>query len=413
MIWIIVGYMWLFLHRPFEVWPWMGTLRVERVYMITTLVLWLVFGGKQFTSNRINAAILLMALAIFLSALLSPYTTPWDSEATQNWFKLLAFYVLVMTVVKKESDLKIIVTGFLVCFFLYMLHSYYEYQFCGHYVYAMGTVRMIGIDQTMNNPNSFGASIVGHIPLLLPFFILVRKNWHYLFIIAYFLLSVRCIQLTGSRSSFVGLGLLLACSAVVSKRRLLFIPIILLASVVVWSTLSDNLKDRYRSMWNPTINESATHSAQGRSKGFWDGLKNWQKSPLTGVGPEMHGKATGEGFLSHQLYGQVAGEMGTLGIIAYLWLVVCFFLNHREAYRSYKRLEYYGYAKEGLYCFRVSLMTFAGTLILLYFGFGGHNAFRYNWVWFAALQATAVSLLEEKARRLAGLNHRFRDGVPQ
>ena len=385
----------------------MGTFRIERIYMILTLVTWLTAGKTEVTPNRINSAIVLMALAIFVSATLSPYTTIFDSVTAHNWFKLLAFYLLVSTLAKTERDLRLIVTAFLVCFFLYMLHSYYEYQFHGRHVYAMGTVRMIGIDMTMNNPNSYGASIVLHFMLLLPFLAIAKKRWHYLFIIAYFLLSCRCIQLTGSRSSFVGLGLVLVCAALISKRRFLYIPIICLAAVLTWMTLSDNLKERYLTIIDPTLNESATASAQGRSQGFWDGLRNWEKSPIVGVGPEMHGSATGEGFLSHHLYGQVIGELGTVGIAAYLWLVICFTLNHREAYQHYKTLERYGYAKEGLYCFRVSLMTFGGVLILLYFGFSGHNAFRYNWVWFACIQAVAVSLLQEKVERLRATAQRY------
>ena len=400
MVWIVVGYMWLFLHRPFEVWPRIGAFRIELVYMLLTMTAWFISGKQQFTANRINSAIVMMAIAVFLSTALSDYTNPLDSMAMQNWFKLLAFYLLVMTVVKTERELAIIVTAFLGCFFLYMLHSYYEYQFHGRYVYAMGTLRMVGIDMTMNNPNAFGASIVLHLALLLPFFALAKKKGHYLFIIAYFLLSVRCIQLTGSRSSFLGLGILLAGAGLASRRRVLVIPIICLSAFVVWGTLSDNLRNRYLTIFDSTINESAAASARGRTKGFWDGLDNWKKSPLTGVGPEMHGQATGEGYLSHQLYGQLLGELGTLGTLAYLWLVICFAHNHLEAYRRYKRLERHGRAKEGLYCFRVSLMAFSGVLVLLYFGFSGHNAFRYNWVWFAAMQACAVSLLEEKTRKL-------------
>jgi len=399
MIWVIVGYMWLFLHRPFEIWQWMADLRVERVYMLLTLAAWLTAGNKQFTANRIISAISMVAIAIFLSGMLSPYSSPFDNLAMQNWFKLLAFYLLVSTCVKTEQDLKIIVTGFLVSFFLYMAHSYYEFR-AGRYVYNMGTVRMVGIDLTMNNPNAFGASIVIHLALLLPLFVIVKKRWHYLFILAYFLLSVRCIQLTGSRSSFLGLGSLLVGGGLISKRRLLFIPIIFVAAIVVWFTLNENLKERYLSIIDPTINESATQSAQGRTQGFWDGVKNWQRSPIVGVGPEMHGIACGSGHLSHHLYGQVIGELGSIGAFAYLWLIICFGLNHKDAYQYYKRLERYGRAKEGLYCFRVSLMTFCGVLMLLYFGFGGHNAFRYNWVWFAALQASAVSLLAEKTERL-------------
>ncbi len=398
MIWIIVGYMWLFLHRPFEVWPILGTIRLERVYMIATLIAWLTIAEKQLTENKMNFAVAMMAFAMFLATLMSEYTNIFDSSAMQNWFKLVVFYVLVMTSVKREKDLKILVTGFLVCFFLYLVHSYWEFLH-GRYNYAMGTVRMIGVDETMSNPNGFGASIVMHIPLLLPFMVLAKKRWHYLFMIAYFLLSARCVQLTGSRSSFVGLGVLLVTAALVSKRRLLLIPLMCLACVVAWFSLTENLKERYMTLIDPTINESATESAQGRSKGFWDGVHNWESSPIYGVGPDMHGKACGSGFLSHQLYAQVIGELGTIGAVAYLLLVFFFFTNHWEIMQEYSDLKRQGREAEGLYCYRVSLMTVTGLLVMLYFGFSGHNAYRYNWVWFAAIQATALAMMKEKTVR--------------
>ena len=41
MHWMLIGYMFLFIHRPFEVWPWLGELHVERLYMLLTLAVWL------------------------------------------------------------------------------------------------------------------------------------------------------------------------------------------------------------------------------------------------------------------------------------------------------------------------------------------------------------------------------------
>ena len=43
MHWLLVGYMFLFIDRPFEVWPWLGDLHVERVYMLFTLAVWAVY----------------------------------------------------------------------------------------------------------------------------------------------------------------------------------------------------------------------------------------------------------------------------------------------------------------------------------------------------------------------------------
>jgi len=73
MIWLLTGYMWLFVHRPFEVWPWIGPYRIERIYMLFTLLCWVLSTEKGRTRNRLNVAFFVMAAAIVLSSLLSPY----------------------------------------------------------------------------------------------------------------------------------------------------------------------------------------------------------------------------------------------------------------------------------------------------------------------------------------------------
>ena len=47
MHWLLIGYMFLFIDRPFEVWPWLGDLRVERIYMLVTMGVWLLSPGKK------------------------------------------------------------------------------------------------------------------------------------------------------------------------------------------------------------------------------------------------------------------------------------------------------------------------------------------------------------------------------
>jgi hypothetical protein len=334
-----------------------------------------------------------------LATLMSPYTTILNSGAYQDWMKYVVFYLLVITSVRKESDLRILITAFIVCFFIYMLHSYREYL-CGRYVFVMGTKRLIGVDSTLNDPNGFGASMVICLPFLLPLVTLFKKRWHYFFMIGYILLSVRCIQLTGSRSAFLGLGVLLFSTAAVSKHRMKLLPIMCLLSIAIWFTLTDNLRDRYRTLVDSSVNESANQSAQGRVHGFYMGWKNWETSPIWGVGPDCHGLATGEGFLAHSLYGQIPGELGTLGITAMLALICCFLLNHFQILQHYKYLQRKGLGKEGLFCLRISTAIVSAILLLLFFGAGGHNGYRFHWIWFAAFQALAFSCLNEKVNTI-------------
>ena len=63
MIWLLGGYMWLFVHRPFEVWPWLGELQIERVYMILTVLFWAVQPNKRLVPNRIHAAFAVVGVA--------------------------------------------------------------------------------------------------------------------------------------------------------------------------------------------------------------------------------------------------------------------------------------------------------------------------------------------------------------
>jgi hypothetical protein len=377
----------------------MGTIHIERVYMLFILVAWFAAANKQLLNNKVNIAVGLMAFSMLFSTMMSPYTNIFDSISFQSWMKYLVFYALLMTSVKSEQDLKVVVTCFVICFFLYMLHSYREFL-NGRFNYAMGTVRMIGVDSTMGSPNSFGASLVVMLPMLIPLSKLVKNKWHALFLVTYFLLSLRCVQLTGSRSSFMALGLCLFGMVLFSKYRLKLIPLAAIGSPLLWFLLPENLKDRYRTIWDPELNASATESAQGRLTGFWDGLTNWQSSPIWGVGPDCHGLAIGNGFLSHFLYGQIPGELGTIGVIAYLMLLFAYVANHLEIVNCYKYMKAKGHGKECEYCHAVSVATIGSVLLLLFLGFSGHNGYRFTWIWVAAFQAIALSILKTKVSKL-------------
>ncbi|MGL6195941.1 MAG: O-antigen ligase family protein [Thermoguttaceae bacterium] len=409
MIWILVGYMWLFLHRPFEIWPILGTVRIERVYMILTLTAWLAtIADKTWTNNRNNWALFLVAFSIFISTLLTPFERIGLGEnlTTENWFKVFVFFILVMTSVKTEKDLKILITSFTVCFTLYMLHSFREYR-NGKHVYRMGVARMVGVDSTMSDPNTFGNGINYAMCLLFPLYELakeqVKKVWKrrlYILCGLSFCLSVLCIQLTGSRSSFTALAFSMFALAMLSKYRFRLLLLLAIAAPLIWFSLTEDLQNRYMTLIDPSRGpESAQGSAQ-RSKGFWIGLEIWKDNLMFGVGPEGFQRVKNTemtGSQAHNLYGQVLAELGTLGIIAYVSLILSIWSNHYIAFKLYKKMKRQGREKDGAYLYNVSFAVAWTVVLLLGLGGGGHNAFRYTWVWYGAFQAIAVEMLKKKA----------------
>ena len=122
MINILIGYMWLYIHRPFEEWTWLAAFRVERVYMILTILFFLLGGFAKWTSNRINLAVGCFFVAMLVCWFASPFMDQ-EQGLVEDYFKRLVFYVLVMASVRDEKDLKKLVVGFLAAMGLYMLHS--------------------------------------------------------------------------------------------------------------------------------------------------------------------------------------------------------------------------------------------------------------------------------------------------
>src|SRR5271156_5084239 len=42
MHWLLIGYMFLFIHRPFEFWTVLGDMHIERLYVVGVFLVWLV-----------------------------------------------------------------------------------------------------------------------------------------------------------------------------------------------------------------------------------------------------------------------------------------------------------------------------------------------------------------------------------
>jgi O-antigen ligase len=401
MLYLLYGYMFLYIHRPFEVWTVLATIQIERVYVVGCLIALFAYGGRTWTRTPHN-----VALPLFVSSMLASYLTgkyPDQGYATiDKYLKMSVFYVLVLSVVGDARMLRKLLIGFFVVMSIYLAHSLVEYR-NGRHEYRMGIVRMIGVDETNGEPNAFAATIVYSLPLILPLWRRPRRPDGAtrrlprlrLFLAGYVALGLLCILLTGSRQSFVGLLILGLYAICASRHRLLVLTVLAVAAPAGWQMLPESLQNRYLTLYDPSYGpENAQDSAEGRTKGFYDGLALWEESPVAGVGPGGFGKATGKGFQAHNLYGQVLGELGTLGAAAFGGVLVAFALNARKIRGATAADE----DDEGLFLRDLGRAISLIVAILLIFGNSSHNLYRYNWVWLAAFQAAAIHCLDDRPR---------------
>ena len=361
MIWLLGGYMWLFVHRPFEVWPSLGALQLERGYMLIMMVVWLVAPGKGFMPNRIHAALFFFTSILIACFVNSPYAdSPGCADAVENYFKVSVFYFLVVTCVRDERNLRLLVLLFLAATALYMSHSIVEF-INGKYQWRMGIRRMIGVDATFSDPNAFASTLLYTLPITLPFWSERPRRIPKFVLIGYSLAVVGCILMTGSRAGFMGLGLFCGIVLVMNSKRkgqtILLGSFGALAGFAVLSVvLPGELQDRYLTLVDSSRGpENARVSAGGRMDGFLAGIQVWQESPLLGWGPGSFPYSTGRGGHAHNVYGQVLSEMGSLGGLAFLLLIYCFITNWRESRsRRIKELAWQS-RHPGFCCRRVSV----------------------------------------------------------
>jgi hypothetical protein len=394
MVWLLGGYIWLFIHRPFEIWPFLGDLRLERMYIFCVAAVWLFYPGKGWCADRLNKAMLYFTAVILLCWFTSPYPMYVGEKVWEDHYKVGVLFLLLVSVARDEKKLKQLIAMYLIALFLYQAHSFLEFL-NGRYSYRMRTYRMVGVDKTGNDPNTFSATLLHAMPLLVPFWLAVRGPKVKPLIVGHLLLNLLCIYLTGSRRAYVGMACLTFLLVWRSKNRWSLLMMLGLLSPLVFAVMREDLQTRLLTIFDSSVGPSnAKTSARFRLDALFYGLDIMQNYPLTGSGPATFALASRTGLQAHNLYAQVMSEMGLLGIIALTALVYCFWRNSREMERLYAAHPWW----EKGFVYHVGRCSWLAVILLLFMGVGGHNMFRYNWLWFAAFQICAMDITRRRAR---------------
>ena len=374
---LLFFYMYLFIHRPFEIWPTLGVFRIELIYMLIVGCFWFFNSKKSFIANPLN-----FGFGLFVTCVIICWVnSPWTEDSFNHVYKyltLVIFFVVLVTSINDEKGLRQLVDCLLLIFMLYMLHSLWEFK-NGKLVHRMGIDRLIGVDATMGDPNAFGSNLLYVLALVPASWVGNRSKCWRGFLILYTCTTIGCIGLTGSRGSFVALVFATVLTIARSRHRWVFALLALIACPIFWAALPPSLQNRFETIIHPEVGPAnAQVSAEGRLEGLRMGAQLWSEYPLTGCGPGAWKVSTGSKLESHNLYGQVIGETGFLGSCALGIVIFLFFWNYLEIRiivraRPVKPPDYLSHLAD---CLAIA------TLLLLLNGVFSHNLFRYTWLWY-------------------------------
>jgi hypothetical protein len=393
MIGLLVGYMWLFIHRPFEIWTALATYRIERMYMIGTIAFWFASGARVPVGNRVQRYLACFVLVMVVSWCVSPFQHPRSDETVENYLKYAVFYVLLVTSVRDVRDLRTILVGHFCIITLLMTHSLLEY-FNGRRHYAQGIVRLVPVGSSYDY-NDLAGIIVSSQPLVWVLWHAWNEWWKRAALLAQTGLACVCVMLTGSRMGFIGMVLASMLACLTSTRRWQLLCLFPLLLAAVWMILPQDRRDRYLTLVDPSRGPSDAAASAGnlRFGGFAGALPLFAERPLLGCGPNNYRLASGMPTMPHNLYGQLLAELGVAGAITFFLMLVGVAQNALDARRIVRTTM----TADDLLPWHTVLAASASFLLLAIMAWGFNFLFWHVWLWFGGFQVVALRLLSEHA----------------
>ncbi|MCI0590891.1 MAG: O-antigen ligase family protein [Gammaproteobacteria bacterium] len=326
--------------------PLLGLIRFDLI-LVATLFL-LAFARKvENTGQRSQTDTLLRVLVIY-SVLTIPFVE-WPGSVIRVGIsalvKAIVFYYFTVAFVKTEKELKQFIVVFLACQLLRILEPLYLHVTVGYWgsVASMANWesmdRLSGAPSDVVNPNGLAFIICTVLPFLYFMRELSWKTW-----LVFVCLTPACIYalvLTGSRTGILGLIIVFLGILVKSKRRLIIGVSGILVVVMGFPLLDANTQDRYLSIIG--MGPKNEGSAQGRIAGVTDNFMVALRRPVFGHGIGTSREANANYGLvdqpAHNLYAEVAQELGFAGLVIFLLLlksVFSAFSKYRQAFlRNY------------------------------------------------------------------------------
>lgn len=339
----------------------------------------------SYHDNPVNKYMYLFILCLFLSFLYAwNYSVSWG-YGVYHFMKTVVLYLMVVMTLSSRKDIKIFAWSFVLMF------AYLAYEPAYNFVTGTGgDIQMYGIIYVSNvGPLSGHVALANNMNQMIPlaFFLMFGYKKVYKKALAAVPLIIFMTALigSGSRGGVLGFAFFGLVLVFFSKRRVLtamiagfFILVLFISSVYISSTTSRIEKGQ---VW-------------GRFTGLTHGIEMVKRGNFLGVGPGCfaiaRGKYFGHSMDAHNIFGQVIGELGMPGTIAWFLFIRATFLNLMRSKRMLRSAS----MQRSFYYYLASGMQ-ASLIVRLFVAMGSHGLFYFYWYIMPAMSA-AIYLAVKK-----------------
>jgi len=368
--------------------PILQTIKFELILGLGGLIVVLVktqaFNKLSYSYNAVNKYFYLLLVSMLVSFLVAwDYAYSWDIKL-YDFIKVVLMYFMIVMSIENKKDLKIFFYIF-ISLFIYLAYEPVFY-------FLMGTG---GIEEMYGEIYVSSAGILsGHVALannmnqMIPivFYLFLAEKNKYLRAILLLALLFFFIALVGSKSrgGIAGFLFIMAAITYFSENRLRM-GIIGAVAVLILFALNPDL--------GATFERIDSTASQGRFIGLIHGLEMVLKGNILGVGPGCYLIARSYYFSyymeSHNIYGQVLGDLGIPGVI-----VTFFFIKHvfKNLIETKNRLDEND--KKYSFLFYLSLGIQVSLIVRLFVSMGSHGLYYFYWYVLAAVSIALYSIAD-------------------
>jgi len=390
-LYAVLGYFCLVYFKTSSYYPAVAAMQGELVFAAVTFVIILLHKAPlEKLAPRFNPVN--KYLYLFSGCVAVSYIVAIDQEwswfyAVYHYIKVIILYIMVLLTIDDGRDLKILTWG-LVLIFVYM-----TYEPLYGYLYGIG-----GTEQGYGTVYTSDMGILsGHVALannmnqMIPIalFLLISQTKKSLKVIAFlallaFLVSLIASQSRGGFVGFVAIAGLLVYYFRNNKKMLAFavpgiVAVFLLSATLIY-----------------TASRISSSTIEGRLIGLAHGIEMVRiKYHFLGVGPGCFQKARsmyfGYTMDSHNLYGELIGELGIPGIIMWALLMWNIYKNLKLVREREKSEQN---SKVDQYLFYLSTGFMISLLVRLFVGLGSHGLYFFYWYLMGAISIACVKISE-------------------
>lgn len=340
----------------------------------------------SFKHNPINKYLIYFIFCVCISFVMAwDHQYSWDN-AIYHFIKVLLLYFMIISAVESVKDLKVF-TFIFMCMIAYLAYEPFYYFVSGtggsEHLYGTNYIAQVGI-------------LSGHVAL--------ANNMNQMIPIAFFLIYSTTNKIL--KCTYAGFLSVFVAALIGSGSRGGVVGFLFFIFVLIVISRNDNKKMIYfalsvsvifvisSSAFLHTISRVSSDSAEGRFIGLTHGVGMLTNGNLLGVGPGCYLIARRNYFgyymESHNIYGQLIGDLGIPGSIAWVFFIRQIFYNLMPALKKKKGKG------EIVNCYAKYLCMglIASIIVRLFISLGSHGLYYFYWYVVAALSTKIAALAE-------------------